>query len=239
MEHERMQKVSVCVEIRPWPWPIFPVDKTTDLVRTLVVPEPSASEAPTTQSRTRGPAEAAEIWFGRCLRPLRKRPPPVRMLNTCARAFCRYTRKRLEPPVVLFPFSVSLLSSHSSFSATMTMITRSVGSLCTQSSDLPECQCAWASVHSLFGDYVTCSSCKKQLSWHNCASLVPLGMRWACICAGNECCVRYVFVCVWLCQYVLLCVVCVVLLVASVLVSMRWLLCGGDGSKKESQLPTR
>ena len=28
-------------------------------------------------------------------------------------------------------------------------------------------------------------SCKKQLSWHNCASLVPLGMKWACICVGN------------------------------------------------------
>ena len=34
------------------------------------------------------------------------------------------------------------------------MITRSGGSLCTQSSDLPECQCAWASVHSLFGEHV-------------------------------------------------------------------------------------
>ena len=28
-------------------------------------------------------------------------------------------------------------------------------------------------------------SCKKQLSRHNCASLVPLGMKWTCICAGN------------------------------------------------------
>ena len=41
-----------------------------------------------------------------------------------------------------------------------------------------------------------------------------------------------VFGCVWLCEHVLLCVVFVVLLVASVLASMRWLLCGGDGSKK-------
>ena len=32
--------------------------------------------------------------------------------------------------------------------------------------------------------------------------------------------------------YVLACVVIVVLLVVSVLASMRWLLCGGDGSKK-------
>ena len=31
----------------------------------------------------------------------------------------------------------------------------------------------------------------------------------------------------------LICVVFVVLLVASVLASMRWLLCGGDGSKKK------
>ena len=37
---------------------------------------------------------------------------------------------------------------------TMTMITRPVGSLCKQSSDLPQCQSAWASVHSLFGDDV-------------------------------------------------------------------------------------
>ena len=40
------------------------------------------------------------------------------------------------------------------------------------------------------------------------------------------------FVCVSVCQYVSVCVVFVVLLVASVLASLRWLLCGGDGSKK-------
>ena len=33
----------------------------------------------------------------------------------------------------------------------------------------------------------------------------------------------------------LICVVFVVLLVASVLASMRWLLCGGDGSKKREK----
>ena len=44
-------------------------------------------------------------------------------------------------------------------------------------------------------------------------------------------CVLYVSVCV----YVLVCVVFVVLLVASVLASMRWLLCGGDGSKEKSK----
>ena len=50
---------------------------------------------------------------------------------------------------------------------------------------------------------------------HNCASLVPLGMEWACICAGDGCRV--------------------VLLVASVLASMRWLLCGDDGSTKKKR----
>ena len=43
----------------------------------------------------------------------------------------------------------------SSLSETMTMITRPIGlSLCTHGSDLPECQCACASVHSLFGEHV-------------------------------------------------------------------------------------
>ena len=41
-----------------------------------------------------------------------------------------------------------------------------------------------------------------------------------------------VCVSVSMCQYVSVCVVFVLLLVASVLASMRWLLCGGDGSKK-------
>ena len=43
----------------------------------------------------------------------------------------------------------------------------------------------------------------------------------------------FVFGCVWLCLVVLVCVVFVVLLVASVLASMRWLLCGGDGSEEK------
>ena len=42
-----------------------------------------------------------------------------------------------------------------------------------------------------------------------------------------------VFGCVWV---ELVCVVFVVLLLASVLASMRWLLCGGDGSKKKKNL---
>ena len=44
----------------------------------------------------------------------------------------------------------------------------------------------------------------------------------------------FVFGCVWLCLVVLVCVVFVVLLVASVLASMRWLLCGGDGSEEKT-----
>ena len=54
-------------------------------------------------------------------------------------------------------------------------------------------------------------------------------------------CVLVVFGCVWLCLVVLACVVFVVLLVASVLASMRWLLCGGDGSeeKKTSVIPKK
>ena len=55
---------------------------------------------------------------------------------------------------------------------------------------------------------------------YNCASLVPLGMKWACICAGNGWCV-----CVWLCEHVLVCVVCVVLSsLCCWLPPMRWLL---------------
>ena len=46
----------------------------------------------------------------------------------------------------------------------------------------------------------------------------------------------FVLECVSMCKYVLVCVVFVVLLVASVLASMRWLLCGGDGSKEKKTL---
>ena len=44
----------------------------------------------------------------------------------------------------------------------------------------------------------------------------------------------FMFSCVWLCLVVLVCVVFVVLLVASVLASMRRLLCGGDGSEEKT-----
>ena len=45
----------------------------------------------------------------------------------------------------------SLSALLSVLSVTMTMITRPVGPLRKQSSDLPQFQSAWASVHSLFG----------------------------------------------------------------------------------------
>ena len=94
-----------------------------------------------------------------------------------------------------FSFSFSSPSLFSSLSVTMTMITRPVGSLCVHSA----LTCQSVRAHgpwpipcwpNMFG------SCKKQLSWHDCASFVPLGMKWACICAGNGCCVLVVFGCV-------------------------------------------
>ena len=63
----------------------------------------------------------------------------------------------------LFLFSFSLLSSLSNNDNDHSS---SRFSLCTQRSDLPdECQCAWASVHSLFCEHVHIL-CKKQLSWY-------------------------------------------------------------------------
>ena len=85
--------------------------------------------------------------------------------------------------------------------------------------------------HSLVGELL--ASCKKLLSEDSCARLVPLGIKWACICAEKKnvfggvvclCCV-----CCCACCYVMCCVVIivvVVLLVASALASMRWVLCG-------------
>ena len=84
----------------------------------------------------------------------------------------------LFPPfifsVVLFLFSLSLLSSPalvvslSPLSATMTMITRPVGlSLCTQSSDLPECHnfgsfLVWP---NMFDHITVQASCWKWVMW--------------------------------------------------------------------------
>ena len=75
----------------------------------------------------------------------------------------------------------------------MTMITRPVGSLCVHTA--LTCESVGVRVplaHSLSGEHVRImqeinmfASCKKQLSWFYYASLAPLGMKWACICAGN------------------------------------------------------
>ena len=86
---------------------------------------------------------------------------------------------------------------------------------------------------NMFGSY------KKQLSTFSCASLVPLGMKWACICAGKENVLGVVWcdcaVCVFV-RVAMQCVVVVVLLVASMLASMRWLLCG---DKMKFRTPAR
>ena len=55
-------------------------------------------------------------------------------------------------PSLFFSFSFSALFS--SLSNNDNDHSSSGLSLCTHGSDLPECQSAWASVHSLFGDYV-------------------------------------------------------------------------------------
>ena len=105
-------------------------------------------------------------------------------------SFCRpffflslFRRSSFSLSLVLSLLS-SLLSSVSSFSATMTMITRSVGSFCVHTA----LTCLSVNVRGLRSIHCLANmlaSCKKQLSWYNCASLVPLGMKWACICAGK------------------------------------------------------
>ena len=68
----------------------------------------------------------------------------------------------------------------------MTMTARPVGSLCVHTA----LTCQRVRVRGLRSNPCLANvfaSCKKQLSWQNCASFVPLGMKWACICAGNGC----------------------------------------------------
>ena len=93
----------------------------------------------------------------------------------------------------LLSFSFSLPSLVVSLlSATMSMITRPVGSLYVHTALTRlsvRVPVLWL-IPCLANMFV---SCKKQLSWHNCASLVPLGMK---------------CVCVWLClvcEHVLVC----------------------------------
>ena len=74
------------------------------------------------------------------------------------------------------------------------------------------------------------ASCKKHLPRYSCASLVPLGMKWACVCAGKKNALG-----VGWCNVSVLCVLCDVvychcnhmtLLVAPMLASTRWPLIG-------------
>ena len=67
----------------------------------------------------------------------------------------------------------------------MTMIARPVGSLCTHNPDLPWVVECVGSGPFLFWTNMF-ASCKKQLSRYSCASLVPLGIKWACICAEKK-----------------------------------------------------
>ena len=72
---------------------------------------------------------------------------PLLFLSFLLSLFLRSLSLHSSIPSALFPLLSALFSS---LSITMTMITRPVGSLCTHGS----CQSAWASVHSLVGDYV-------------------------------------------------------------------------------------
>ena len=112
----------------------------------------------------------------------------------------------------------------------MTMVARPVGSLCTHGSILPRGQSAWALSPSLFGEVL-------RIMQKNCVGGVPVQaschLEWSGSVSVLE--MGDVFVCVSMRQYVLVCVVFVVLLVASVLASMRWQLCGGDSSKKKKR----
>ena len=64
------------------------------------------------------------------------------------------------------------------------MITRSVDILSVRTAlTYPECQSVWGLAPSLFGTLL--ASCRK-IVFVLCASPVPLGMKWAFICAGRN-----------------------------------------------------
>ena len=79
-------------------------------------------------------------------------------------------------------------------------------SLCSQSPDFPK-----TLVQSLFGGLL--ASRRRNLSGYSCASLTPLGMKWACTCTGDGDVLVFVLVLVPVVFCVVLC--CVVLLVVS------------------------
>ena len=80
------------------------------------------------------------------------------------------------------------------------MIARPIGSLCTHGPIMLRARVRgpWP-IHCPVNMF---ASCKKLLSHDSCASLVPLGMKWACICAekknvlGGVVCLCCVFLCV-------------------------------------------
>ena len=81
--------------------------------------------------------------------------------------------------------SLSLVGSLFLFSITMTMIARSVGSLRTHGPTLPSrSECVGRS--PLFVVRTCSHHVRNILSEDSSASLVPLGMMWACICAGKK-----------------------------------------------------
>ena len=103
----------------------------------------------------------------------------------------------LFPPLVVSLFSLSNNDND---------LTRPVGlSLCTHGSDLPECQSACTLANSLFGR--TCSQhARNNCLGVSCASLVPLGMKWAVLCwKWVMCLCLSVLLC--LCLFVFGCVV--------------------------------
>ena len=140
------------------------------------------------------------VWCGTLKTPPCVRSRRLRVYVQHMRAFSEYTRRRFESThggvsvsfllshLSVCPFSSPLFSSlfflSSLLSVTMTMITRPVGSLCVHTALACECVRVRGlrSIPCLANMFV---SCKKQLSWHNCARLVPRGMKWAGICAGN------------------------------------------------------
>ena len=146
----------------------------------------------------------------------------ARVLPAHTEAFRTYTRRRFEPThgegrgerggfsSLFLVLSSSTIPSFSSFVLSLSLSllflsslsnddndhSSSRFSLCTHGPDLAECQSTWAVAHSLLAEHVAehVRIMQKQLSWYNCASLVPLGMKWACICAGNGYCVWWCLV---------------------------------------------
>ena len=121
--------------------------------------------------------------------------------------------------------SLSLVGSLFLCSITMTMIARSVGSLSLYTRPYLALRTRVRGPWPIPCPVNMFAPCKKPMSEDSCASLVPLGMKWACICTGKKNVLGVVWCVCAVCLCVLLCdVVVVVLIVASVLESMRRLL---------------